>query len=150
MTVNNFSQITKDTSCKNTCPNLEPLPQNVCHYRGPVPVASLLPGTFANFYQLVNAKRSWGLITKPGDKLAVDGFCLMVSYTFRPFLLAAFGHLTAWHGFLWGVWSSRRAKGRDGNTPSPGWGTWPKDLKVHISKLLSVWPSPIYTTQTCT
>lgn len=135
--VNDF-RTQKSLACKN-----EPLPQYVCDYRGAIPVTSLLPRTFANIHQLVNAKRCWGLIPKPGNKPGVDVLLPVLCGLVDPFLLAASRCLTAWQGFLRGAGTSWRAKGGYWDPSSPGWGTWTEYLKVHISKLLRLWPNPV-------
>lgn len=119
----------------------------MCHYRGAIPVTSLLPWTFANFHQLVNSKRRWGLITEPDDQPVVYGLCLSVPRRLRSLFLTAFGCLITWQGLFCSVGSSWRAKRGDGDPTSTGWGTRSEHLKVHISELLSIWPSPIYRIQ---
>lgn len=116
----------------------------MCHYRWAIPVTSLLPWTFANFHQLVNPKRCWGLIPEPDDQPVVYGLCLSVPHRLGSLFLTAFECSITWQGLFSSVGSSRRAKRGDGDSSSTGWGTRSEHLKIHISELLSIWPNPIY------
>lgn len=120
------------------------LPHYMCDYRGAIPVAGLLPRTFANLNQLVNSKWRWQLVPKPADQFLVDGLSLSVLHQLRYLFLTESGSLITGPGSLRAARSSYRAKRGDGNPSGSGRGARSEHLQVHICELLSVWPSPVY------
>lgn len=118
-------------------------PNYMCHYRGTIPVTSLLPRTFANLNQLVNSKWCWQLIPKPAYQFLVDGLGASVLHQLRSLFLTASGSLITWRRPLRAARSSYRAKRGDWNPSGSGWGARSEHLQVHVCELLSVWPGPV-------
>lgn len=119
----------------------------MCHYGRAVPVASLLPSTFANFHQLVNPERRRRLIPEPEQQPSVYGLRLSVPRWLGSLLLTALGCLVTQREPLGWAGPSRRAKRRDGDASGAGWRARPEHLQVHVCERLSIRPSPICTAE---
>lgn len=119
------------------------LPNDMCHYRGAIPVTGLLPRTFANLNQLVNSKRCRQLVSKPADEFVMGWLSVSVLHRLQSLFLTHSGSLITQQGPLRAVGSSYGAKRGDGNPSGSGRGARSEHLQVYVCELLSVWPSPV-------